>query len=135
MNSFSLLRHFLFLVYLQVPLDPMVLLFHHLDAEVEEVVELGGHGHKVDGADVKAVEHVLALLPQGHAEPGLVMGEVAERKGKISLFLLRQQTVKFYLLLVLVIPCHGHVRDVGGDGLDLPHELIPDTASLLKQIF
>ena len=58
--------------------EPVVLIGHHLDAVVKEVVELGGDADEVDGSNVETVEHVFGVA--GHGEPGLVVTKVAERK-------------------------------------------------------
>ena len=36
------------------------------------------------------------------------------------------------ILFILMITNTSHVRDIGGDGLNLPHELIPDATVVLK---
>ena len=62
--------------YLQVLLQPPELVADHLDAVVEVVVVLGGHGDEVHRTHVEAEE--LPLWIAGHAEAGLVVAEVAE---------------------------------------------------------
>ena len=97
----------------QVGLEPLELVDHLEDAELEKVVELGAERDEMDGADVDAVEVVVVLAELGgvvlvgHAEAVHVVGEVVGG---------------------LVVAYTRHVGQSGRYRLNLIHERVAHTS-------
>ena len=101
---------------LQVLLEEVVLRHYLLMAELRKVVQLSAERHQVDRTDIvrpKDVVHLVVSL-RVHRKAMTVVGEVVR---------------------VLVVARTRLVGQVGGNGLNLTHELITDEGVVSVQIW
>uniref|UniRef100_A0A2M4DK40 Putative secreted protein n=1 Tax=Anopheles darlingi TaxID=43151 RepID=A0A2M4DK40_ANODA len=87
--------------FLEIATQPLILIDQRLQTIVHEIIYFGRKPDKVNRSQIEAVHHI--LRPSWHAKTGTVVGEI---------------------VFLLVIASTNHVRCVGGDRLNLVHELI-----------